>query len=197
MFAIIFTGPDRVGKTTNVESVINRTHELGIKSEKLHSAGPRPRDNGYYDQYLLELEKVKPGTQVVILDRFYAECSFYERYRRHNFISHDVSYVEKKFIDLFSDGIYLFWIQPEWTDKIIKRHKEEILGEINCVPTQWYLDYRLEQRRVEHFAFTPYMEQYWFSPKQAIDHKFKIFTEESQDIVLELIEPVLQRLRNN
>lgn len=128
--AIFVYGPDRVGKTTEINAACGGLQNLGYAAERYHFGPPSPNDPSGVKHYLDFFEKSPRNSDTIYLfDRGYGEAPFYEWQRRGGIISReDIQKTEMTFLNFFDVGSCInIIIQAPWSI-VYPRHIEELRG---------------------------------------------------------------------
>ncbi len=148
---IIVSGPDRVGKSTLIQSM---TEELGVDSTFVaHHGPPPPINENIFDMYRGTIEEWKRTKKpYAIFDRGYPCSYILEQHRRHN-AGHfeDLVDLEIEMADSIDSVVHLGVFRPwHWSAPL---HVEEVREE-NPGAALWYIRDLYVARMQEHEIYT-------------------------------------------
>lgn len=156
---IVVLGADRVGKSTIVSKTLEQYRSEGIDAVSLHFSGPQPHHNSPIEQYIQPFNlALDSSPEVVICDRFGAEVSFYDKFRRNINTSEEWARSAESYFASKSSKISVFMIKRSW-EWAYPHHVKE-LNLIYPEATLYFISSRLEARKAEHHAYYEYMGNY-------------------------------------
>lgn len=178
--AIIVLGPDRVGKSTLIESTKKSLVKGGYEVSCLHFREVQPHHHSpidqYYDAFGGNFNRENGYSDYFLIDRFVPDTLFYETHRA-NFPSIDPSLartVESMLIDGCGgiENIQVMHVCTPWSSEISDRHRTEILEKYpNC--TEYWVRINLEKAEAEHQNYNSFIQEYFTNGDSLIPkHKY-------------------------
>ena len=147
---IIFAGPDRVGKSTLTEGILN----LDTRDEIIscHHSAPNPKNESRWDEMFNNIRSFEISKKrVLLVDRGWACTYIYQHIRHNSFdLSREVSELERLLLT-YNLRINYYLIYEPW-QKVVLRHEHEIRKLFPGIKN-WAMADMLENRKREHYNY--------------------------------------------
>lgn len=175
MNAIIFLGPDRVGKSTLVKNTNRILLAGGYKTTMFHFREVQPCHHSPIDQYYKVFGPSFNSNAVdyCLIDRFVPDTLFYESHRA-NFpsipttLAHTIESLLIQHVGR-TGSLSVVHVAPEWCEEIAQRHEEEIRSNYpGC--TEYWVRINLERSKAEHIAYNKFVHEYYANDQSLIDY---------------------------